>query len=117
MQWGRWQVFRYETGGSAGAPKNFTAGPAPGTNTHRLSFEGGGTETQVAEVPGRKLAGEHHVANYGYPVKIFAPDGSSLGSIRRHQPAASRSEATAPYTSAPMEGAVYKFMPDADRPA
>jgi hypothetical protein len=27
------KVYRYETGGSAGAPKNFTAGPAPGTNT------------------------------------------------------------------------------------
>ena len=77
------KVFRYETGGSTGAPKNFTAGPAPGTNTITgLSFEGGGTETQVAvDSSGGELAGDIYVANYGYPVKIFAPDGSSLGSI------------------------------------
>ncbi len=107
------KVYRYETGGSAGTPKNFTAGPAPGTNTITgLGLAGGGTETQVAvDSSGGELNGDIYVANYGYPVMVFAPDGSSLGSIPAPSACGVAVADDGSVYVGSYEGAVYKFTP------
>ena len=73
------KVFRFD---SAGAPHNFTTGPGAGTNGLPVSLSPGGSETQVAvDNSSGPLTGDVYVASYGSPIKIFAPNGSPLGSL------------------------------------
>ena len=115
------KVYRYETGGSAGAPKNFTAGPAPGTNTitglglRRGRHGNTGGRGQLRRENWRATSTWRTTGTRSWFSLRTAPV-SALS--RRHQPAASRSRDDGSVYVGSYEGAVYKFTPQTpDRPA
>ncbi len=108
------KVYRFNASGGSGTPDNFTAGPSPGTNTITgLGFAGGGTETQIAvDNSGGELSGDMYVANYGAPIQIFAPDGSSLGSISAPEACGVAVGEDGSVYVGSYEEAIYKYTPN-----